>query len=270
MLNRPRPLTGGLVAVVMSVNAFCSAHPAAGDPPRVKYCGDSIDGAACHGTEDSSPGGKNSTAPAYTGPTRLELAYERCEEGDYVAGPVPCKAGASAADMLRRMLADRPGSPGTAAREVVALLGLRPPRIGIVPRPGPNSMGLVGLNNWMWVDNPDAQTFGPATATGNIDAWTVTLTGHVESVDWDMGDGQVIHCTGAGTPYQDGYGFDPSPDCGHVYTRQGVYTVGATAHWRVDWTTSDGAQSGTFTVDQTATDEITIGEWQVLVQSGRQ
>jgi len=155
--------------------------------------------------------------------------------------------------------------PGTAAREAVAFLGLQPPRMGITPSPGPGSVGLVGLPNWMWVDNPDAQTFGPASATASIDAWTLTLSGHVESVDWDMGDGQVIRCNGPGTPYDiNRHGFQPSPDCGHVYTKQGVFTVTATAHWRVSWTTPGGNQDGTFLIDQVASEQITIGEWQVL------
>jgi hypothetical protein len=152
---------------------------------------------------------------------------------------------------------------------VVAALQLLPPRIGMTPRPGPDSVALVGYNVWLWVDAPDAQTFGPATATASIDAWTVTVTGYVESVDWDMGDGQVVPCAGPGTPYvvaRDGLG--PSPDCGYVYTEQGQYTVTATARWRVDWTTSDGAQSGTFTTDQVSTVPVTVGEWQVRVKRG--
>ena len=139
----------------------------------------------------------------------------------------------------------------------------------MTPRPGPDSIGLVGLQTWMWVDNPDTQTYGPATADASIDGWTLTMTGTVESIDWDMGDGTVVRCTGPGTPYvMDKHKWAPSPDCGHMYTKQGHYTVTATAHWRVDWVTSDGAESGSFTVDLTSLAPVAIGEWQVLLRRG--
>jgi len=178
-----------------------------------------------------------------------------------------CKGVALMTDKVRQVLAERQGGAGSAAREVVAALQLAPPRIGMTPRPGPDSVALVGYNVWLWVDGPDAQTFGPATATASIDAWTVTVTGYVEWVDWDTGDGNVVRCWGPGTPYvvaRDGLG--ASPDCGHVYSRQGEMTVTATARWRVDWVTSDGAQSGTFTTDQVATVPVTVGEWQVRLK----
>ena len=188
--------------------------------------------------------------------------YETQDAVEQAAGLPSQLAGNSKYQSLCTPAARTPGDPGTAAQQVLAGMQLRPPRIGIVPFPGPDSVGLVGLNNWMWVEDPDAQTFGPASDTATLGGWTITVTATVQSVDWDMGDGQVVHCEGPGTPYQDSDGFDPSPDCGHVYTTQGVYTVTATAHWTVDWVSTD--QTGTFTTDQTATDQITIGELQVL------
>ncbi len=149
-----------------------------------------------------------------------------------------------------------------AARQVVSSIGLEPPRVGIVPRSSdvdPQSVGLVGLQNWMWVDQPDTTTFGPASVTGTIDAWTISATAWVASVDWDMGDGQVVRCQGAGTPYEERFGFDPSPDCGHVYTKQGRYTVTATAHWTAEWSATSG-ESGVITVDIPASAPVVIGE----------
>jgi len=135
-------------------------------------------------------------------------------------------------------------------------MDLQLPEIGIVPEPGPPSVRLVGVQNWMWVNNPEI--FSTVSDSAAIGAWVITVSGRVESVDWDMGDGQVIRCAGPGTPYEDKYGLRPSPDCGHVYSVQGDYTVTATAHWVLHW--SSGGESGTVTTDRTASIPITIGE----------
>ena len=272
MLNMSRLLVSIVVAVAVGLHALIPEGPVAANPdvPRVTDCGDGVDGSACRGGQEGSSGTKNAPGPVYSGPTRQELGYQRCEES------VP--DGPERADYLSvcKMMVDArivpwgtPKTAGTAAREAVAVLGIQPPRIGMTPRPGPDSVALVGYNVWLWVDSPDALTFGPATATASIDEWTFGLTGYVESVEWDMGDGNVVRCAGPGTPYVvDRDGLGPSPDCGHVYTEQGEFTVTATAHWRVDWTTSDGTQSGAFTADRVSTVPVTVGEWQVLVTRG--
>lgn len=40
-----------------------------------------------------------------------------------------------------------------------------------------------------------------------------------------MGDGATVTCTAPGTPYTPNYGAQPSPDCGHTYTRPGTLTA---------------------------------------------
>ncbi|MFE7507171.1 hypothetical protein [Promicromonospora sp. NPDC057488] len=137
--------------------------------------------------------------------------------------------------------------------------------IGIVPENEPGNVGVVGMPVWMWVQDPGERTVGPLTATAEAGNATVTSTGRVASIDWDMGDGKTITCQGTGTPYQDSYGTKDSPDCGHRYTGQGnPYTVTATSHWVVDW--HGAGQSGTFTLDLTNQTQITVGEAQVITQ----
>ncbi len=146
-------------------------------------------------------------------------------------------------------------------------MNLAVPSIGMVPRPttvDPSSVGLVGLQNWLWVDNPEI--FQTVTNTATLDGWDISVVGRVVAVDWDMGDGDVIHCTGPGTPYvQERDQFDASPTCGHMYTKQGRYTVTATARWQMDW--SGGRRSGTIMMDSTSSVPIVIGEWQTLRRS---
>ena len=210
----------------------------------------------------ASPRVKHSTGKVDAGPTRLELELQACES---TPGPAMTVAGCKAALIsasLERFGFPTPagvGAPATAARQVVAGMDLQLPAIGMVPRPttvDPSSVGLVGMNNWLWVDNPEI--FQTVSDTAAIDGWVISVSGRVESVDWDMGDGQVIHCTGPGTPYEPRFDMSPSPDCGHVYSVQGYYTVTATAHWSLQW--SGGGQSGTFMTDQVASAPVVIGE----------
>lgn len=137
--------------------------------------------------------------------------------------------------------------------------------IGIVPENKPGRVGVVGMPVWMWVQEPGTRTTGPLTATAPAGSATVTSTGRVASIDWDMGDGTTVTCQGSGTPYQDSFGKKDSPDCGHRYEKQGnPYTVTATSHWVVEW--HGAGQSGTFTLDRTNETQIVVGEAHVITQ----
>jgi hypothetical protein len=78
-----------------------------------------------------------------------------------------------------------------------------------------------------------------------------------------MGDGAIVHCE-EGVPYQDVFGKQSSPSCGHTYTQQGEYTVRATSHWVITWIGL--GQSGTIRLDLTQQVPIAVGEVQVLRQ----
>jgi hypothetical protein len=152
--------------------------------------------------------------------------------------------------------------PGAAAesiaRTLLARLQLQPISMGWTPlRPG--SMGIVGLPTWLWVDNPGRVTWGPAT----ISAGGVSLTARVESVSWDMGNGDVVRCAGRGTPWARGMGDGPSPTCGYTYQRQGDFTVRATAHWVARW--SGYGRSGVIPLDLSQERMLEVGEVQVIV-----
>jgi hypothetical protein len=155
-----------------------------------------------------------------------------------------------------------PPNPVTLAQEAIATMNLKAITVGIVP--DPSGVGLVGMPNWMWVTNPTVNTWGPLTRSASAAGWTVTATAQVSKVTWNMGDGQVVVCNGPGTRYQDSYGKQQSPDCGHTYTRQGAYTVRATSHWVITW--AGIGQTGTIPMDLTNTAALTIGEAQVLRQ----
>jgi hypothetical protein len=157
-----------------------------------------------------------------------------------------------------------PPDPRVLALQAIATMRLRAIGIGIVPEARAGSIGIVGLPTWMWVANPGRHTWGPITRTVSSAGYSVTAAAKVQRVVWTMGDGNTVTCTRRGTPYADSFGKSSSPDCGHIYTRQGTYTVRATSYWLVSW--AGIGQSGTIPLDFTRTAVITMGEAQVLIR----
>ena len=147
-------------------------------------------------------------------------------------------------------------NPAVMARSLLAQVDLDPIGIGLAPK-GVDAMALVGLPVWLWVDRPSRTTWGPAT----ISAGGVSLTARVESLTWELGDGFTVSC-GKGTVWRRGMGGNPSPTCGHTYSRPGVYTVTATTHWVARW--SGYGQSGTIPLDLTRSRQLTVAELQVI------
>jgi hypothetical protein len=161
-------------------------------------------------------------------------------------------------------------SPRAVALMAIEQMNLSAIDIGIAPEPGPDSVGLVGMPVWMWASNPGPSTTGPITRSASAGGVTVTATAEVRDIEWSMGDGAVVACNGPGTPYASSNGNQPSPTCGHVYTRtsareeQGRFTVTATSQWVVTW--AGAGQTGTIVMDPLQRSvQIAIGEAQVLV-----
>lgn len=161
-------------------------------------------------------------------------------------------------------------SPGELADRAVDSMNLHAIDIGIVPEPGPDSIGLVGMPVWMWAEDPGPSTTGPITASASAGGITVTATARLEEISWDMGDGTTVACAGPGTPYNANHGREPSPNCGHVYTTSSagkpgdVFTVSASSDWVITW--AGGGQSGNIRLEGlTESVQIAVGEAQVLV-----
>ncbi|MEU4360752.1 hypothetical protein [Promicromonospora sp. NPDC023987] len=159
-----------------------------------------------------------------------------------------------------------PGGPDAEqlALRAVSQMDLNPIDIGIVPEEGPDRVGIVGMPQWMWVNEPAPNTFGPISMTATAGTASVTATANVDKVVWDMGDGNTVTCTGPGTVYEDRFDIMDSPDCGYRYTKQGEYEVTATSYWTVQWEGMD--QRGTILRDFEAKANIVMGEAQVITQ----
>jgi hypothetical protein len=168
---------------------------------------------------------------------------------------------------------DDPAVPGVhtgftppSEAEVRVLLRLPDPRPRFGPDPGVNEwkMLVVGYPIWLWTDPP-----ARVSATGRHDGLTMTLTARWTSTTFDMGDGHSRTCT-ATTIYPkrpDHYG-RPSPTCGYTYQKRSKpghdYTVTATTHWQVTWSTA--GHSGTLTTSHTGQRTLAIGELHALIK----
>lgn len=152
--------------------------------------------------------------------------------------------------------------PRVLAQEAIARMNLRAPEIGIVPEPGEGSVGVIGMPTWMWVDDEGPHTMGPITRQATAAGHTVIANAKMTKLVWDMGDGTTVTCFGPGTEYEDHYGKQDSPDCGHRYTEQGEYTVTVHATWSVTW--AGLGQTGEIPMALQRSATITMGEVQVL------
>lgn len=141
--------------------------------------------------------------------------------------------------------------------------------IGIGPDPALSrwKKAIVGHSYWLWATGPTH--LGPVSDSAS--GRTVTLEANLTSVTFDMGDGNVVKCNGAGTPYPgDEKGlYAKSPTCGYAYQTTsehnagGIYTVRATAYWSVAYTAPDG--SGTIPIVLASERDLRVGELQTVI-----
>ena len=136
----------------------------------------------------------------------------------------------------RRVTAPDPGVLGESLYDEV-VRQIPPPE----PALSPVGPGFVNLGMWLAVTEPSAIS---ATATAG-DVWATT-SAQLESTTFDMGDGTVVVCEGAGDPIPSSQleSTEPSSVCGHTYTDvngREPFVVTITSTWRVAWTGSGGA-----------------------------
>ena len=162
-----------------------------------------------------------------------------------------------------------PPDPQVLARQAVASMQLAPVDLGMHPKPASqqgDALGYVGWNQWMWVSNERDNTMGPISRTASLNGYSVTATAEVDRVVWDMGDGGSVSC-GAGTPWRSSVADNqPSPDCGHVYEKDGEFTVTATSYWTVTW--SGIGETGSFGMELSNSENHTVAEVQVVNVTG--
>lgn len=149
-----------------------------------------------------------------------------------------------------------PVDPAVLAREAAATLRLPTQTVRIGPEPSLNrwKMMAVGYPIWLWREG--ASTTSETVSLAGV---TLDMTARHQSTTFDMGDGTKETCT-ASTPWVAGARppGTPSPNCGHVYTKPGNYTITATHHWQLSWTAL--GQSGALPMSNTSSADLVVGE----------
>lgn len=138
---------------------------------------------------------------------------------------------------------DGPGptvDPAVLGRQAVALLTLPQPAIRLNPKPP--ALQVAYFPTWLWLDS---SSWTSQTATASVPGLSVTAVATPSKLVFSPGDGSsTVVCSGRGTAWNSGLDpDDPSPTCGHTYSKVGAFTVTATVTWQVSW--SGGGQTGT-------------------------
>jgi hypothetical protein len=273
--------------------------PGPSDPPSTGNTGDS--GQACYwdgtsqGITNPPPGPVPCTKPGYgywsnsyncyiqplsPPPPASDPSWQGHQPGD--GAVYQCYQPQTQID-IHLWLQNPPAGPGQqltplqVAQIAIKQINMQAINVGMAPTPtesNPNAMGVIGVPVWMWVENPDASTWGTITKSVSAGGITVTVKAYVEQVRWDMGDGSNPIKCGQGTPYNSAVdGTKSSPDCGYTYQKTSwdkphhEYTVTANSYWRVDW--AGAGQQGTIRLPAlVSTVHIREGELQVLNNQG--
>ena len=164
-------------------------------------------------------------------------------------------------------LPDPAVDPEALAEEALDRTPIPAPEIRLNPPAGEDQ--VVNVPTWMWIDR-DAWT--PVSATASAGAVSVTATATPTSVSWDMGNGDVVVCAGAGTPYDPSVRADEQhSDCTYTYRGSsagrpsGAFTMSVTMTWGVTWSVVGAPGGGSLgTAQRTATSAVRVAEIQAV------
>ena len=127
--------------------------------------------------------------------------------------------------------------------------------------PSPEAGGIVNLGLWLALTGQD-----PVTVRAEAGSLWAEATVSLQSTTWDMGNGDVVTCEGAGTPIVDTDTLEPGP-CGYTYRQSSPdeqpYVLSVTATWQVDYRSSGGSGSAG-SVDRTSSVDYDVDEIQTV------
>jgi hypothetical protein len=260
------------VAVLLpSLLLVAVAAPAAADQPVFHEDSGGV------GVKVHAPGTPESTSKAPPPPSDPKVTHVSCtfRVGQAGGGLVPVgglqqqsglpPCGASA---IRTIGSASTGvTPQVLAQQAYRFLPLPAPLIRTNPPPTQDQ--LVNLATLLWVDEV---TWGTRTATASVPGLAVTVTAVPVTVTWRMGDGGEVTCRGPGTLFDPAAALSGQPaTCSYIYGRSsagqpaGQFTVTATTTWRITWTATGAAASGTLPpLTRTSQTALRVAEVQAI------
>ncbi len=137
-----------------------------------------------------------------------------------------------------------------------------------VPELSPVGPGYINLGMWMAVEDP-----GPYSVTASASPTTwVTVTAVLSETTFDMGNGEVVTCVGAGDPIPDNKlnSIEASRLCGYTFTARpdgNAVTITMTSSWSVSWTSSRGTGGTRAPISKSSTVEYQVLEIQTVGRS---
>jgi hypothetical protein len=158
-------------------------------------------------------------------------------------------------------------TPEQVAYIAFARLHLEPLKPVIGPPPELNRWKMAAVGYPLWLSGGGDPR--PPAVWDQVFNLRVRLEAKVKSLDFLMGDGNVVTCDGPGLPWTPAVKpGDRSPVCGYQYEKpslpEGNYTVTARTHWNVNWTIN--SQTGVIPMIQASSVELPVGELQVLIR----
>ena len=127
--------------------------------------------------------------------------------------------------------------------------------------PPPEAGGIVNLGVWLAV-----QEQAPVTVRAEAGPHWAEATVTLASTSWDMGNGDVVECEGAGVPIVDLDDPGEGP-CGYTYRASSPendpFVLSVTATWAVSYRSS-GPSGNAGTIDRTATVTYDVDEIQTI------
>lgn len=152
-------------------------------------------------------------------------------------------------------------------QQALKLLRMSPPRIGISPPPTKPS--IVGVYDWLWIQ-PSPTSWGPQSVTAAVPGASVTATASATQVVWDMGNGDSVTCTTAGTPWVPGDPANSPSNCSYAYPHRGSFRVTATTTFQVGWSGTGLASTaiGQTQITLSSSVPLTVDELQAINRVG--
>ena len=136
-----------------------------------------------------------------------------------------------------------------------------------VPALSPVGPGVINLGMWLAVNDP-----GEYSVTATVPGLSVTVTAQLAETRFDMGNGDIVTCPGAGDPIPEAAKDDvaPSSVCGYTYQSRPEdrsVSITMTSTWTVSWTSSQGGSGTRPAISKTSSVEYEILEIQTVGRS---